>query len=539
MNRNVLILALLGMFVGGLAGCTKSAPDNGSARAKEVVRRGNVEAPQTLDPVLAEDVHSFNILLDLYEGLVAEDAGGNLIPGVAASWSISEDGLHYRFSLRKDARWSNGESVIADDFVRALQRVAAPNTSSTYAVLLSPIKNFSAVKANDMPLDALGVSAVDDRTLDIMLGEPCAYFLQLMSMSVAYPSHGDASNPDKFKDPANFVGNGAYVLHKRPVGGPVLLRRNPQYWDADSVMIEYVEYLAVLDELTEFNIYRTGELDITSSIPSAYLKEAAERLPGQLQIAPSLGLYYLALDLTQPPMDSRALRQALSLSLDREQLAVILGRGEQPAFGIVPPGIANYVGREFTWRAASSAQRLEQAKALYSEAGYTDDNPLVVRFVYDTGNVHEKVALTVADMWRKSLGVEVELDKREWHHFLETRENRDEWQVMRFSWFGDYNDASTFLDIFQSESPQNLSQYQSGEYDKLITAAAREPNVATRMKLLSDAESLLLTDSPIVPLYFYVSKHLVSSDLKGFDQNILDRHPSRFLFWQTHDVKRP
>ena len=526
--QNALFLSLLVCAFGlGLDGCTK--PGSGG----DLIRRGNVEDPETLDPVFAEDIHTFNILIDLYEGLVTKDARGQLVPGVAESWTISNDGLYYAFTLRPTARWSNGEPVTADDFVRGFRRAAAPSTLSGYAVLLEPIENFGRVKNGTLPGVELGVFAPDELTVVIKLSEPSAHLLGVLAMPIAFPLYGDGSNPAQFDEPAEFVGNGAYVLTQRRIGSPVRLRRNESYWDANRVKVESVEYVAVVNEVAEFNMYRSGELDITDAIPPSHIDQARESFAGEARIAPSLALYYLAFDLTEPPLDNPVLRKALSMAIDREQLVTVLGRGEQPAFAVVPPGVTDYEGAAYQWQSVGRNERQERAREFYNNAGYSTENPLTLKFVYDAGSIHEQVALVISAMWKDTLGVVVELDKREWKYFLDTRDNREEWQVMRFSWFGDYNDASTFTNIFLSGSAQNLPRYTSSEYDELIYLAALETNLESRATLLAKAEEKLINDYPIAPLYFYVSKHMVKPDILGFENNILDRHPSKYLHRQN------
>ena len=524
MKRTTFLAAWTVAIAVFLTAC--AGPDPGD----DILRRGNVEAPKTLDPALADEIHTFNILIDLYEGLMAEDASGRLIPGAAESWSISEDGKVYEFQLRPDARWSNGEHVSAYDFVRGLRRVAAPSTLSPYADLLVPIENFSAVKSGSLPVEQLGISAESAHTLIIRLASPSAHFLGLLAMPVAFPLFGDGNGQAQFEDPREIVGNGAYELAHNPVGGPTILRRNENYWNADGVSIETIEYIAIVDESSEYNMFRTGELDITASIPPAQIRNAVTTRAEEIHIGPSLALYYLAFDLTEPPLDNQDLRAALSMAIDREQLVALLGRGEQPAYAVVPPGVANYAGPEYEWRGHELKRRQQLARDFYSQAGYDDGNPLTLRLVYDAGGIHEKIALAISAMWRNTLGVTIELDKREWMYFLETRNIRDDWAVMRFSWFGDYNDATTFLNIFVADSEQNLPRYSNEEYDNLIHAASQQVDARSRAVLLASAEQELIDDYPIAPLYFYVSKHMVKSTIGGFENNVLDRHPSRFLY---------
>ena len=528
------LLQLLAFLVLAV-GCSGSSDSNSTS----VIYRGNGGDPGSLDPALAEDVHAFNILTDLYEGLVAQSATGELVPGAAESWTISDDGLIYTFTIRRDARWSNGGPVTSLDFVNAFRRVAKPDTASTYGFLLEPILNFAEVQNGSLLADQLGVAAVGERILEIRLVEPSPQLLAVLAMPIAFPTHESTVTRRAFADPDSFVGNGAYSLVAYNIGGPTRLRRNPMYWDAGSVAVKEIVYMPIVDPGTELNMYRAGELDISNSIPPEHIHLLRKNRPDELRIAPSLALYYLAFDLTEPPLDNALLRQALTMAINREQLVSLIGRGEQPAFSIVPHGVTGHVGSEFDWRALSDDERLGHARALYRDAGYSDDSPLVIKYTYDTGDIHEKVALAVSSMWRDVLGVEVTLEKREWQYFLQTRDNRAEWQVMRFAWFGDYNHASTFTNIFRSGDPQNLSAYANPEYDRLLTAASSETDTESRAAHMTQAESILLADYPIAPLYFFVSKHLVRPGIAGFENNVLDRHPSKYLFLEKKRQKQP
>ncbi|MDH4108023.1 MAG: peptide ABC transporter substrate-binding protein [Gammaproteobacteria bacterium] len=522
---------LLAVILAGVAACNGAGSgggDDAAGRADAVLRRGNGGEPGTLDPARAEDVHAFNVLADLYEGLVAHDADGRLVPAAADSWGISADGLVYTFRLRREGRWSNGERVVAADFVAAFRRVLAPATGSTYAYLLYPIRNAAEVGAGDLPPEALAVTATDPGTLVIDLEAPAAHFLSVLALAVAYPEwSGQGFGAARHPEPAAFVGNGPYVLDSREPGHRLRLRRNPLYRQADEVAIEFVDYFAVVDPLTELNMYRSGEIDITATVPGAQFESLRAERPGELVVAPALAVYYLAFDLSEPPFDDRSLRQALSMAIDRDRLVRLLGRGEAPAWGFVPDGVADYEPARYDWRELESNERQDAARRLYREAGYTSAEPLQATLVYDAGDdVHETIALAVGAMWREVLGVELSLDKREWKYFLSTRDQRSEWDLMRFAWSGDYNHPRTFLEILHSQSPQNLPRYSSPAYDTAFAAA--EEATAARQQF-AGAEAAMLADYPVVPLYFFVSKHLVRPGVTGFRPNVLDRHPSRYL----------
>jgi len=499
----------LGLLLFVLAGCGETGDDT------SVLRRGNGGEPGTLDPALAEDVHAFNVLRDLYEGLVVEAADGSLVPGVARQWDVSDDGLQYTFQLRDDAVWSDGSAVVADDFVASFRRSLSPDSQSPYSFLLAPIRN---------------AQALDSKSLRIELHSPTGYFPGILAMPIAFPLfQGQAFDVRQFSDPEFFVGNGPYVLKERQVGSRIRLEKNPLYRAAGTVSVPVVDFLPIEDPDAEYRMYRAGDLDITATIPPAQIESIRSNRPEELRISPSLALYYIALDLSELPMSNVPLRQALSMAIDRNVLVNLIGRGEQPAYGIVPDGVSGHKGARFDWEHESQSDRHQRARALYVQAGYGPEKPLSFTLMYDAGDIHETVAVAVSAMWRDVLGVEVTLDKREWKYFLDTRNNRAEWEAMRFAWFGDYNDASTFLDIFRSDSPQNLSGFHSLEYDGLLDSAARTLDSVARSEYMNAAEAYLLNESPIIPLYFFVSKHLVSSRVANYKSNILDVHRSQYI----------
>jgi len=520
-----------------VAGCDLSsdAPTDVLADSSEsVLRRGNGGEPDTLDPSLAEDVHAFNVLFDLYEGLVIEGPDGSLLPGVAESWEISDDGRRYTFHLRANARWSNGEPVTADEFVAGITRGVSPNSISPYSFLLAPIANAVNVIQGQVPADELGIRAEDSRTLVIELASPASHLPGILAMPVAFPLYGGENFDDaQFRKPDRFVGNGPYVLDQWLPLERIRLRKNQNYRAADAVAMSTVDYYPIVNPDTELSMYRAGELDITATVPAGRVAGMRDERPDELRIAPSLGIYYIAFDLSEPPLDDKKLRQALSMAIDRDAVVAILARGESPAFGVVPPGVAAHIASTYAWRVLPAAEREKEARRLYVEAGYDAGNPLHLSLIYDTGDVHETVALAVSAMWRDVLGADVSLQKKEWQLFLATRNNRAEWQAMRFAWFGDYNDASTFTEIFRSGNPQNLSGFQSKEYDEVLNEAAVTIDAGARAALLSHAEQLLIDEYPIAPLYFFVSKHLVRTDIENYRANVLDRHPSQFLRKRT------
>lgn len=520
MTKARTALALLTVV---LAACGGPPADDDS------IRRGNGGEPGSLDPALAEDIHAFNVLTDLYEGLVVAGPAGQIEPGVARDWSVSDDGLTWDFQLREDATWSNGDPVLAADFERGLRRAVNPATLSAYAFLLAPLENFDAVQSGQQAPAALGVEAIAARELRIRLSRPTGHLLSLLSMPVALPVHPATADSGRFADPATFIGNGPYLLEELNVGSDIRLRRNERFREAGAVASGSVIYLPVADPQVELAMYRAGELDITHTVPAEALPRLRESMPDALQVAPLLALYYLAFDLEEPRMADPDIRRVLSMAIDREVIVELLGRGETPAYGIVPPGTRGHEPARYEWRNLPIDTRREAGREVLAERGFDERNPLTLTLLYDAGDVHERIALAVAGMWQESLPVVVRTERREWKYFLASRDDRPAWDVMRFAWFGDYDAAGTFLDIFTHDSPQNLAGYRSAEYDALVARATSAIDAAQRAKAGQAAERRLLSDYPVAPLYFYVSKHLVRPGLSGFEPNVLDRHPSRYL----------
>lgn len=505
--------------------------------ARQVLRRAGGPEPESLDPHRAEGVSSSNILRDLFEGLVGEAADGTLQPAAAESWTVSDDGRVWTFRLRPEGRWSNGDAVTAADFVYGLRRSVDPATLSEYSAILAPIANAEAVIAGELPPSALGVRALDDLTLEIRVAAPTPYLLGLLTHSSAYPVHRPTVEQygGAFARPGRLVGNGPFVLDEWRVQSHIRLVRNPNFRDAAGTVLEEVWYYTIENADAELARYRAGELDMTSTVPARQIGWLRKNLPAELKIAPYLGSYVFGFNMAQPPFkDNQPLRLALTLALDREILTErISGAGELAAYTWVPP-MADYPSPTPEWASWSQAEREAEARRQYAAAGYSAERPLRVRLLYNTDNNHRRLAAAMAAMWREVLGAEVELLNQEWQVFLQTRREGLETQVFRYGWIGDYQDPYTFLEILHSRHGLNDMGYRNPGYDALLAKAAAEADATVRLKLLSEAERLLLEDLPVLPLYFYVSKQLVKPWVAGFEPNLLDHHPSRHLRILAH-----
>lgn len=486
-----------------------------AAQQGQVLRRGNSVEPETLDPQRARGVSASNILRDLYEGLTTGAPDGTIVPGVAERWQASADGRTVTFYLRDDARWSNGDPVTAEDFVESWRRLRAPATASPVAQLLEVI-------------DA--ATATAPRALQVKLRGPAPELAALLAQPAAYPVHAGNRAGAPFA-PGTLVGNGAFRLAAWVAHARVELERNPHYRGAAGVTLDRVVYYPTESPGSELKRYRAGELDWTDTIPASQAGWIREHLGGELHVSPYLGTYFYGCNLTQPPFEGNAaLRRALALAVDRETLAErILATGETPAYGWVPPGTAGYAPQRVEWADWPAGRRLAEARRLYAEAGYSPERPLEVELRYNTGDNHKRVALVVAWMWQQALGVRTRLVNEEYKVFLQNRRGRRLTQVFRGDWIGDYDDAMSFAARMRSGSGLDDTGYASARYDALVDQAGAEADPARRRALLEQAEQVLLEDLPIIPLYFYVSRHLVKPYVTGWQPNVMDHHYSRYF----------
>lgn len=509
----------------------------GWVSAEQVLRRGNGPDVESLDPHRVEGVAAADVMRDLYEGLVSTGLDAEPIPGVAERWEISDDAMHYRFHLRRDARWSNGDPVTAEDFVVGLRRSVDPATGSNYSKILSPIRNADAIIDGDEPPESLGVTAVDDHTLDIELTGPTPYLLGQLSHTSAYPVHRPSLEQwgADFAREGRLVSNGAYQLQRWVLQSHIELVRNPHYWDNDNTQIDRVVFVTIEDINAEYQRYRAGDIDWTTGVPIALLPQIKQRLPDDLRMHPYMGVYYYGANLTRPPFkDNPKLRLALNLAIDRELIAErILGDIEQAADGWMPPGVQNHRYAKFEWAKWPRERRLEKARELYAEAGYSAATPARVEILYNTSDDHKKLATVVSAMWKQWLGVETVLRNQEWKVYLQSRRQQTDTEVFRAGWIGDYNDPNTFMEILQSRHGMNDVGYDNAVYDRLLAEASKEPDLNERAWLMQAAEAQLLEDLPIIPLYFYNSKRLVRPTLKGWRGNVMDQHRTQTMYFET------
>lgn len=499
---------LLGLICLAVLGCVGEDPDAGLS----VLHRGLGTDPESLDPQIARSVQAADVLRDIGEGLMSYSPSGEVVAGAAKSWQVSDDGLSYTFSLREGLRWSNGEALTAEHFVLGLDRLVDPTVAAFYGQML---------------VDVAEVKATDERTVHIRLARPVPYMLGLLTHPSTFPAYNDRG----YETDLDYVSNGAFVLTHWRAGALLQLDRNPNYWNVQAVQLDRVYHHVITEEMAELNRYRSGELHTTSNVPPENFQLVRAQYPEQLRIAPYLGVYYYGFNLTREPFaENPVLRQALSMAIDRELLVErITGRGEVPAYSWVPPGTSNYEPPRLSYARLSQDERNALAKTLYEEAGYDETNPARVELRYNTSETQGRIALAIQAMWRETLGVETTLINEEFQVLLANIRNRSETQAFRGSWIGDYNDAHTFLGLLLSGNPSNMPGYQSAEFDELMHRAADHSDLDRRRLFLEEAERVLLADHALAPLYFYVSKHLVRPEVRGWQDNVLDYHYSQHL----------
>ena len=534
-SRAALIVHLAPLAIlATLAACSRSPTQGagGAAPHQAILVRGGGPDPDSLDPQKARGFEAQSVLRDLCEGLTTLDKHAAVAPGVASTWGVSPDGRTYVFKLRREARWSNGQPLVAADFVAALERLVDPATGSGYAEYIDVIVNAADITAGRKPPRSLGVTAPDDSTVTIQLATAAPYLPTLLSHPATCPVHRPtlAQHPEGFARPGVMVSNGAFVLKEWVQGSYILAARNHYYWNDAATHLDAVKYLLIPDENAELARYRGGELEITFVVPRGQFDWIKAHLAAELHVFPQLATNYYGFNLRRPPFrDNLKLRRALSLVVDRDKLAqLVLRVGELPAWGWVPPGVDHYTSQSFDYRSAPLAERLREAQRLYAESGFSREHPVRFELRYNSGEVHTKLAVAVASMWKEALGADVRLTQVEFKSLLQDIDRGDV-EMFRSSWTGDYNDAYTFAQYLKSDFGVNLPHYSSVEYDALVTRAAAETDAGRREALLEEAERVALRDHPLVPLYFYVNKHLVKPEVLGWYDNVMNVVYSRDL----------
>lgn len=481
-----------------------------------------LDAITTLDPQKIESVDDSDVARQLFEGLYTESDAGELIPAGATGFDVSDDHLTYTFHLRPEAKWSNGDPVTAADYVYAWQRLVDPALASSYAwyAELAQIENATAVIAGEKPITDLGVTAVDDLTLQVKLATPLPYFVKMTVHSSLLPVHKATIDQfgDKWTEPGNLVGNGAYTLTEHKPGEKAVVTRNPMYWNDAKTVIQTGIYLTVNDENIAFTRYEAGELD-TVGIPTGMYPQLSAERPDEAFSAPRACTYYylMNMDAEKGPAALKDLRvrQALSYAVDRNIITEkILQSGQIPAYSFTPPAMGGFTMPTIDYASWTQDERNEKAKALLAEAGFGPDNPLKLTLNYNTSEGHKSIAVAIQQFY-KAVGVELTLNNMEWQVHSDIMHERT-YELARSAWCGDYNEASTFLDLFTTSSGFNDVAYSNAELDKLM---ADSKTLADPQANYTQAEQIMAADMPIIPIYHYTSSRMLKTSIKGYPEH--------------------
>lgn len=506
-----------------------------SPQSEYTLRRSAGPLTETIDPQLVISNNDGVIATDLFEGLVAAAPGGKIIPAVAQRWVVSADGQTWQFFLDPTARWSNGDPVTAADFVFAWRRLVDPHTGAPYASFLGAVANASAIIAGQLPPTELGVSAVRPDLLQVQLAQPTPFFLEQLRHYATFPVHEATLRRfgSRWTRPGTIVGNGAYELAQWTPGGELTLRRNPHYrgrGDSRPGGFARVVYIPLEDPATELLMWKSGALDITWELQPSMLPRLRKEHGGALHVDPLLGTFFLALNLKHPALSDVRVRRALSMAVDRDSLVRDITRsGELPASRWIPPATPGVAELIPPWSTGPLERRQREARALLAEAGFGPGKTLTLDLVYDVGSVHREVAVACADMW-SAIGVETRLINVERRVLSSLRTDR-RFDLLRAGWTGDYADAHTFLEIWHSDAGGlNQSRYRSKRFDDLLAASRSEADPDRRRRLLLEAESQLLDDMPMIPLYFLARRALVRESVCGWIHDPVLDSASRWLW---------
>ncbi|WP_434750129.1 peptide ABC transporter substrate-binding protein [Paenibacillus amylolyticus] len=533
----LVLLTLILAFGTVLAACgsknegTGTKTDNNSASgekglAKDQVLKINLTAePPTLDPAQAKDSQTNTVLKFLYEGLVRIDDKGKEAPGIATKWDISEDGLKYVFNLNPEAKWSNGDPITAEDFARSWERALKPETASPYAYQLYYIKGaqaFNEGKTKDF--SQVGVKAKDEHTLEVTLENPTPYFLGLTAFYTYYPVHKSADTNKKFfSDYKNMIVNGPFVMDQFAKGQKIVVKKNEGYHAAADIKLTQVDMSLTSSSASELQAYKSGQLDYSGApngeIPTDQIPSLKAELPNEFKATGIASTYYYLFNLKEAPFNNLKIRKAFAMSINRQLIVDKVTQGGQiPAFGFVPPGIRGEKGQfRDEHKDDYFAENVEEAKKLLAEGmkeeGYTTLPALTL--IYNTSDNHAKIALAIADMWKKNLGVDVKTENQEWGVFLENRQNQN-FQIARAGWSADYSDPYNFLEMWTTGNTNNDPKFSNEQFDKDVKETVKTADPAKRMAAFADAEKVLVQDEmAVLPIYYYTNVSLTKPYLKG------------------------
>jgi len=522
-----------------LSGCGTDETNVSKGNETGTLHWGNGTEPQSLDPHIATGVPEHHIISSIMEGLVTKDSTTlEPKPGVAESWEISEDGRVYTFHLRHDARWSNGDPHTAEDYVWSWWRALQPALGSLYAYMYYAIDNAQEYYEGTITdFEQVGVKALDEHTLQVTLENPTPYFLQLLDHYSLFPVHRPTL--EKFGAPdergtrwtyeGNIVTNGPFQLTEWQINRRVVVERNPFYWDRDTVRLNKIIFYPTENAVSEERMFRSGQLHYTNDIPADKIPVYKESGDPTLEIAPYLGTYFYRINTNLAHLKDPRVRRALAMTIDREQITErITKAGQIPTYALTPPGTMGY------YPPSDLSFDPEAARKLLAEAGYPNGEGFpVTEILYNTNEGHRKIAVAIQQMWNKYLNIEIQLLNQEWKVYLDS-ESAGDYQISRASWIGDYVDPNSFLDMFLCGGGNNRTGWCNEEFDRLILDEAPTAKThAKRLEIFTQAETILLADLPIIPIFTYTSKHLVSPAIKNKGTNLLDQTMYKEIYLES------
>lgn len=509
------------------------------ANRQGILLVGNGSEPQGLDPHIVTGVPENHLLAALFEGLVGRSAGGiETEPGLASSWDISENGLVYTFYMNPQAYWSNGDKVVAGDVVYSWKRILNPELGSRYPDMLYMVKNAQAYNSGQVEsFDEVGVKAISPEVLQVDLESPTPYFLGVLQHYSTWPVHpptierfgGMTARDGLWTHPENIVSNGPFLLKEWRLNKVLRVKKNPNYWDADRILLNEIHFYPIEDASVEERMFRAGQLHKTEKVPfekvPAY-RNNPEMAP-LLHIKPYMGTYFYRFNTTVAPFSDKRVRQALAYAIDRQLLVEkVTGRGEKSAYSFTPPGSGGF------WPNTELLFDPERSRALLAEAGYPNGEGFpVVELMYNTDEGHRKLALAVQQMWKQHLGIKVELLNQEWKTYL-ARENALDYQVSRAGWIGDYLDPNTFMDVMVGGRGNNRTGWDNATYNRTVESARDIQDSQQRLLVFQQAEKILMEELPIAPIYTYVLSYFMRPEVKNWPVNLLDQRTYKDIYLQ-------
>jgi oligopeptide transport system substrate-binding protein len=534
-RRACLVFVSLVCFA--LSGCSDKQPSAATSPAHpsgpKILRVGNGTEPQDLDPHVVTGVPEHKIITALLEGLVTYAPDGGIAPGVAEHWDISDDGLVYTFHLRDTAKWSNGEPITSEDFVRSFQRILTPSLGAEYAYKLFPLvgaEDFNAGKLTDF--SKVGATAVDALTLRLTLVNPTPFLLESLNHYAWFPVHmptvekfgGASRKGTAWTRPENFVGNGPFNLVSWKPNQVITVTRSPTYWDHDNVKLDGIEFYAIDNADSEERLFRTGGLDYCYSLPLSKIETYRREHADTYRATPYYGVYYYRLNVTKKPLDDKRVRRALALAIDRESIVknILRDAGQTPAYNFTPPSA------KFTSTARISGD-LAEAKRLLAEAGYPDGKGMPpVEILFNTSDSHRVIAEAIQQMWKTRLGVNATIQNQEWKVYLDTTRTLN-YQISRAGWIGDYDDPHTFMELWVTGGGNNQTGWSNPDYDRLLRSALETRTDADRMAVYQKLEAILADELPVIPIYFYTRVYAISPKVKNWITTPLDNRAWKWI----------